>query len=92
MSNGPTTRTVAAIPTGGKSYSEMLSDQLDLINRQRQFNLRSRLRQEESNRKFRTQQLENIYDFDVSGLAIGHADILGALQSKLSDSSFRKYV
>ena len=86
MSNGPTTRTVAAIPTGGKSYSEMLSDQLDLINRQRQFNLRSRLRQEESNRKFRTQQLENIYDFDVSGLAIGHADILGALQSKLSDS------
>lgn len=86
MSNGPTTRTVAAIPTGGKSYSEMLSDQLDLINRQRQFNLRSRLLQEESNRKFRTQQLENIYDFDVSGLAIGHADILGALQSKLSDS------
>ena len=63
---------MAVAPTQqGKSYSDMVNEQIGLIQRQRAANLNQRLAQEEKNREFRTEQLQNIYDFDVSGLASG---------------------
>ena len=68
------------------SYSDMVEKQVGLINRQRQANLAQKLGQDEKNREFRTEQLQNVYDFDVSGLVPGHAKIFDALQKKLSNS------
>ena len=78
---------MAVAPTQqGKSYSDMVNEQIGLIQRQRAANLNQRLAQEEKNREFRTEQLQNIYDFDVSNLVPGHAKIFDALQKKLSNS------
>ena len=78
---------MAVAPTQqGKSYSDMVDEQIGLIQRQRSANLNQRLIQEEKNREFRTEQLQNIYDFDVSGLVPGHAKIFNELQKKLSNS------
>ena len=68
------------------SYSDMVEKQVGLINRQREANLSERLAQEESNREFRTEQLQNVYDFDVSGLASGDVEALGILQEELAAS------
>lgn len=70
----------------GKSYSDMVNEQIGLIQRQRAANLNQRLAQEEKNREFRTKQYENIYDFDVSGLAGGDVELLGKLQKQLANS------
>ena len=70
----------------GPSYSDMVEKQIGLINRQREANLAQKLGQDEKNREFRTEQLQNVYDFDVSGLVPGHAKIFDALQKKLSNS------
>ena len=70
----------------GKSYSDMVNEQIGLIQRQRAANLNQRLAQDEKNRQFRTEQLQNVYDFDVSGLVPGHAEIFNELQKKLSNS------
>jgi hypothetical protein len=67
------------------SYSDMVEKQVGLINRERAANLQNRLAQEESNREFRTEQLQNIYDFDVSGLAPGDAANMAELQKTLAD-------
>ena len=67
------------------SYSDMVEKQVGLINRERAANLQGRLAQEESNREFRTEQLQNIYDFDVSGLAPGDAANMAELQKTLVD-------
>lgn len=70
----------------GDSYSDMVAKQVALINRQRETNLAQRLAQDEKNREFKTEQLQNIYDFDVSGLAAGDAAIFAELQKTLSNS------
>ena len=67
------------------SYSDMVEKQVGLINREREANLQGRLAQEESNREFRTEQLQNVYDFDVSGLAPGDAANMAELQKTLAD-------
>ena len=78
---------MAVAPTQqGKSYSDMVNEQIGLIQRQRAANLNQRLAQEEKNREFRTEQLQNIYDFDVSGLASGDVQALGKVQRELAAS------
>lgn len=85
MANGQLPGKVAPTSIGmGKSYSEMMNEQINLIQRQRAANLQNRLAQDEKNRQFRTEQLQNIYDFDVSGLASGDVALLGELQKELA--------
>jgi len=87
MANGQLPGKVAPTSIGqGKSYSQMVNEQIGLIQQQRAANLQNRLAQEESNREFRTQQLQNIYDFDVSGLASGDVSLLANLQKQLANS------
>ena len=87
MANGQLPGSVAPTQIGqGKSYSEMVADQLGLIQRQRAANLQQRLAQDEKNREFRTQQLQNIYDFDVTGLASGDVKVLSEIQKRMADS------
>jgi flagellum-specific peptidoglycan hydrolase FlgJ len=64
----------------------MVNEQLGLIQRQRAANFEQRLAQEQKNREFREEQLQNIYDFDVSGLASGDAKLLKQLQTELANS------
>ena len=68
------------------SYSDMVEKQVGLINREREANLQNRLAQEESNREFRTEQLQNIYDFDVSGLPMPYINAMKDLQGKMAAS------
>lgn len=85
MANGQLPGKVAPTSIGmGKSYSEMMNEQINLIQQQRAANLQNRLAQDEKNRQFRTEQLQNIYDFDVSGLASGDVALLGELQKELA--------
>jgi len=87
MSNGRLPGSVAPTSIGsGKSYSEMMNEQIALIQQQRAANLEKRLAQDEKNREFRTEQLQNIYDFDVSGLASGDVALLSRLQKELAAS------
>ena len=87
MANGPSSQ-VPSLPQrgGGKTYSQMVNEQLGLIQQQRAANFEQRIAQEQKNREFRTEQLQNIYDFDVSGLAVGDAKALGEIQKELSNS------
>jgi hypothetical protein len=62
----------------------MVNEQIALIQQQRAANFEQRIAQEQKNREFRTEQLQNIYDFDVSGLAVGDAKALGEIQKELS--------
>lgn len=64
----------------------MMNEQLALIQKQKAANLDKRLAQEEKNRQFRTEQLQNIYDFDVSGLASGDVQVLADMQRQLAAS------
>ncbi|MFZ9065625.1 MAG: hypothetical protein ACO22U_18480, partial [bacterium] len=64
----------------------MMNEQIGLIQQQRAANLGKRLAQEEKNRQFRTEQLQNIYDFDVSGLASGDVQVLADVQRQLATS------
>lgn len=78
---------MAVAPTQqGKSYSDMVNEQIGLIQQQRSANLNQRLAQDEKNRQFRTEQLQNVYDFDVSGLASGDVQALGNIQKELAAS------
>jgi|9_EtaG_2_1085328.scaffolds.fasta_scaffold04764_2 hypothetical protein len=87
MANGQLPGRVAATTIGqGKSYSDMMNEQLALIQKQKAANLDKRLAQEEKNRQFRTEQLQNIYDFDVSGLASGDVQVLADMQRQLAAS------
>lgn len=87
MSDGRLPGSVAPTSIGsGKSYSEMMNEQIALIQQQRSANLDKRLAQEEKNRQFRTEQLQNIYDFDVSGLASGDVRVLADMQRQLAAS------
>ena len=70
----------------GKTYSEMLKEQLDLIQKQRERNLTQVIEQDKQNREFRQQQLQNIYDFDISGLAPTHIQALSTLQKNMANS------
>ena len=87
MANGLPSQ-VPSVPQrgGGKTYSQMVNEQLGLIQRQRAANFEQRLAQEQKNREFKTEQLQNIYDFDVSGLASGDVELLGRLQEELANS------
>ena len=87
MANGLPSQ-VPSLPQsgGGKTYSQMVNEQLGLIQRQRAANFEQRLAQEQKNREFKTEQLQNIYDFDVSGLASGDVELLGRLQEELANS------
>ena len=76
MANGPSSQVPSLPQRGGrKTYSQMVNEQLGLIQRQRAANFEQRIAQEQKNREFRTEQLQNIYDFDVSGLASGDAKL-----------------
>ena len=87
MANGQLPGRVAPTSIGqGKSYSQMMNEQIGLIQKQRAANLDKRLAQEEKNRQFRTEQLQNIYDFDVSGLASGDVQVLADVQRQLAAS------
>jgi len=87
MANGQLPGRVAPTSIGqGKSYSQMMNEQIGLIQQQRAANLDKRLAQEEKNRQFRTEQLQNIYDFDVSGLASGDVQVLADVQRQLAAS------
>lgn len=87
MANGRLPGSVAPTSIGqGKSYSQMMNEQIGLIQQQRAANLDKRLAQEEKNRQFRTEQLQNIYDFDVSGLASGDVQVLADMQRQLAAS------
>tara|TARA_R100001510_G_C7655868_1_gene215354 strand:- start:3196 stop:5949 length:2754 start_codon:yes stop_codon:yes gene_type:complete len=70
----------------GKTYSQMLKEQLDLIQQQREKNLTQVIEQDKQNREFRQQQLQNIYDFDISGLAPTHIQALSTLQKNMANS------
>lgn len=70
----------------GPSYSDMVEKQVGLINRQREANLENRLAQQEKNREFKTEQLQGIYDFDVSGLSPAHAKAIKVLQEDMANS------
>ena len=70
----------------GKTYSEMLNEQLAFIQEQREKNLTQVIEQDQRNREFRQRQLENIYDFDISGLAPTHVKALSKLQEKMANS------
>jgi len=63
-----------------------MNEQIGLIQQQRAANLENRLAQDEKNREFRTEQLQNIYDFDVSGLASGDVKALAGIQKDLAAS------
>lgn len=85
MSNGRLPGSVAPTSIGqGKSYSEMMNEQIALIQQQRAANLEKRLAQEEKNREFRQQQQQNIYDFDVSGLPQAYIEKIGELQNQMA--------
>lgn len=87
MANGPSSQVPSLPQRGGrKTYSQMVNEQLGLIQRQRAANFEQRIAQEQKNREFRTEQLQNIYDFDVSGLASGDAKLLKELQTELANS------
>jgi len=87
MANGVRSQ-VPSLPRRGtgKTYSQMVNEQIALIQQQRAANFEQRIAQEQKNREFRTEQLQNIYDFDVSGLAGGDAKALGEIQKELSNS------
>ena len=68
----------------GKSYSDMVNEQIGLIQQQRSANLDKRLAQEETNREFRQQQQQNIYDFDVSGLPQAYIEKISELQGQMA--------
>ena len=68
----------------GKSYSDMVNEQIGLIQQQRSANLNQRLAQEEKNREFRQEQQQNIYDFDVSGLPQAYIEKISELQGQMA--------
>lgn len=68
----------------GKSYSDMVNEQIGLIQQQRSANLDKRLAQEETNREFRQEQQQNIYDFDVSGLPQAYIEKISELQGQMA--------
>lgn len=70
----------------GKTYSDMLNEQLAFIQRQRQENLDKRVAQQEKNREFRQQQLQNIYDFDISGMSPAHIKAISDMQKLMASS------
>jgi len=86
MANGLPSQ-VPSLPQrgAGKTYSQMVNEQLGLIEKQRALNLQNRLAQEKENRKFRDEQRQNIYDFDVTGLAPEYAEQIKKTQDKMSE-------
>jgi len=68
----------------GKSYSDMVNEQIGLIQQQRSANLDKRLAQEQKNREFRQDQQQNIYDFDVSGLPQAYIEKISELQGQMA--------
>lgn len=70
----------------GKTYSDMLNEQLAFIQKQRQENLDKRVAQQEKNREFRQQQLQNIYDFDISGMSPAHIKAISDMQKLMASS------
>lgn len=84
MSNGPIGRVAATQAQQGGTYSDAINRQLDLIERQRAVNLQNRLAREEKNREFRTEQLQNIYDFDVTALPPGYAAEIKKAQDQMA--------
>jgi len=85
MANGPIGRVAATQAQQGGTYSDAISQQVDLIQKQRALNLQNRLAQERENRKFRDQQRQNIYDFDVTGLAPEYAEQIKKVQDQMSE-------
>jgi len=51
----------------GKSISDMLNEQLAVVQQQRAANAEARREQQAANRKFRYQQLEDVYNFKLEG-------------------------
>ena len=51
----------------GKSISDMLNEQLAVVQQQRAANAEARREQQVANRKFRYEQLEDVYDFKLEG-------------------------
>lgn len=51
----------------GKSLSDMLQEQLAVVQQQRAANAEARREQQAANRKFRYEQLEDVYDFKLEG-------------------------
>lgn len=70
----------------GKTYSDMLNEQLAFIQKQRQENLDKKVAQQEKNREFRQQQLQNIYDFDISGMSPAHIKAISDMQKLMASS------
>ena len=85
MANGPIGRVAPTQAQQGGTYSDAINQQVDLIQRQRAANLQNRLAQEKENRKFRDEQRQNIYDFDVTGLAPEYAEQIKKTQEKMSE-------
>ena len=85
MANGPIGRVAATQAQQGGTYSDAINQQVDLIQKQRALNLQNRLAQEKENRKFRDQQRQNIYDFDVTGLAPEYAEQIKKAQDQMSE-------
>ena len=84
MSNGPIGRVAPTQAQQGGTYSDAINRQVDLIQRQRAVNLQNRLAQDQKNREFRTEQLQNIYDFDVTALPPGYAAEIKEAQDKMA--------
>ena len=85
MANGQLPGRVARTSIGqGKSYSQMMNEQIGLIQQQRAANLENRLAQDEKNRQFRQEQQQNIYDFDVSGLPQAYIEKISELQGQMA--------
>tara|TARA_B100002019_G_scaffold70157_1_gene60389 strand:+ start:17076 stop:19772 length:2697 start_codon:yes stop_codon:yes gene_type:complete len=83
MSNGRLPGSVAPIQQS-RSYSDILGEQVAMVQQQRAANLEKRLAQDEKNREFRQQQQQNIYDFDVSGLPQAYIEKIGELQNQMA--------
>ena len=84
MANGPIGRVAPTQAQQGGTYSDAINRQVDLIQRQRAVNLQNRLAQDQKNREFRTEQLQNIYDFDVTALPPGYAAEIKEAQDKMA--------
>lgn len=83
MANGRLPGSVAPIQQS-RSYSDILGEQVAMVQQQRAANLEKRLAQDEKNREFRQQQQQNIYDFDVSGLPQAYIEEIGKLQNQMA--------
>lgn len=66
----------------GKSYADMLKEQMSEISKQQQANLTSQIARRDANNALKYEQLKTIYGFDMQGWSPQAIDAFGKLQSE----------